>query len=388
MGQDRLRAVIVGAGWAGEGHALALRQVDVDVVAICARQPEVVRDVARRLEIPEASTDWRSTILRVKPDIVTIATPAALRAEVIELAAATGCHILCEKPLATSAEEADRLAGIAEDAGVKHAFGLTHAVDPTVRWVGDLVRDGAIGTMRAFDVAFHLGPDFLNPLTAWSWADSAALGGGLLNNVAIHWLSVLETMAGCRLARVVGTAARGRERAPVVPGMHDFRVILEHPAGEDEAQHLEWRACDADWSFAALLTLNREGSTEGDVVSGPMTATTQFPPVWPPNGWRLYGDRGMLTVDNPFAPITVFRRRSIQDERETLPVPPELLEAAPHTGDDLVNMWTILAGDFVSDIRGEAHGPYPTFHDGRRLQAAIDAIRSGRGWTKIPDERT
>ena len=47
-------------------------------------------------------------------------------------------------------------------------------------------------------------------------------------------------------------------------------------------------------------------------------------------------------------------------------------------------MWTILTQDFVADIRGEAHNPYPTFRDGWRLQVALDAIRSGSGWTQIP----
>jgi hypothetical protein len=42
----------------------------------------------------------------------------------------------------------------------------------------DLVREGAIGTLRVFDVAFHFGPDWSSPLTPWSWFDSLALGGG------------------------------------------------------------------------------------------------------------------------------------------------------------------------------------------------------------------
>ena len=127
-----LRAIVIGAGWAGEGHTLALRHCGVEVEAICARQMDVVRAVADRLGIPIASTDWRRTLADVKPDIVSMATPAALRGEVIEAATATGCHILCDKPLATSAAEAKRLFNLAHEAGVKHAYAATHCYDPSV----------------------------------------------------------------------------------------------------------------------------------------------------------------------------------------------------------------------------------------------------------------
>jgi predicted dehydrogenase len=98
MPKTDLRAVVVGAGWAGEGHTIALQHCGVDVVAICARQADVVRAVADRLGVQEASTDWRQTLETVRPQIVALATPASLRREVIETAAALGAHIFCDKP--------------------------------------------------------------------------------------------------------------------------------------------------------------------------------------------------------------------------------------------------------------------------------------------------
>ncbi|MDA1193125.1 MAG: Gfo/Idh/MocA family oxidoreductase, partial [Candidatus Poribacteria bacterium] len=80
----QLSAVVIGAGWAGEGHTRALRYAGVEIVAICARQPEIVGTVASNLGIPEASTDWRRTVETIRPDVIALATPAALRAEVIE----------------------------------------------------------------------------------------------------------------------------------------------------------------------------------------------------------------------------------------------------------------------------------------------------------------
>src|SRR5947208_2896970 len=120
-----LRAVVIGAGWAGEGHTVALRHCGVDVVAICARQPEVVHGVADRLGVEKASTDWRATLATVQPEIVSLATPASLRCEVIEAAVAQGCHLFCDKPLASSGTEAARVYQCVEKAGIRHAYGAT-----------------------------------------------------------------------------------------------------------------------------------------------------------------------------------------------------------------------------------------------------------------------
>ena len=169
-----LRAVVIGAGWAGEGHTAALRHHGVDVVALCARRPDAVRAAADQLGVREASTDWRRTLETVHPDLVALATPAALRAGPIEVAAAQGCHVYSEKPLATSAAEAQRLYQLAARAGIKHALAATHRYDPSVRWLAELVREGAIGRLLDAEFAQRL---FFAPLRPWSWADTVATGG-------------------------------------------------------------------------------------------------------------------------------------------------------------------------------------------------------------------
>ena len=59
-----LRAVIIGAGWAGEGQTKALRYAGVEVVAICAHQSAVVQQVADRLSVAQTSADWRQRLER------------------------------------------------------------------------------------------------------------------------------------------------------------------------------------------------------------------------------------------------------------------------------------------------------------------------------------
>jgi predicted dehydrogenase len=375
-----LRAVVIGAGFAGEGHTQALRSTGVDVVAMCARQPRVVQSVADRLQVPQASVDWRQTLQTIRPDIVALATPANLRAEVVDVATALSCHLYCDKPLATTAEEAGRLYRLVEHAGVKHAYAATMRCDPSVVWLGELVRSGAIGTLREIEYAFRF--SFMSPLSPWTWWLDLASGGGSLNQLLPHTLGMLATITGGMVVRVVGEARPWRVRAPVVPDIHDFRVLFtgERNPTPEEAERLEWRTSDVDGGFSALLTTTSEG---GEIPVSLLASALAVAP-WPSSGWRLYGDEGTLVADGLFPPFDVYRVRDGTAEREPLPVPHRLVDAVPQLGGDSENQWGSLARDFVADVRGERHRPYLTFYDGWRYQEAIDAIRSGRGWSALP----
>ena len=71
-----LRGIVIGTGWAGEGYVTALRQADVEVVALCGRSPEPAHAMGARLGIADVRMDWRSAIDDLSPDIVVVATPA------------------------------------------------------------------------------------------------------------------------------------------------------------------------------------------------------------------------------------------------------------------------------------------------------------------------
>jgi predicted dehydrogenase len=387
MADKQLRAVVIGAGWAGEGHTRALQTCGVNVVALCARQSSAVEPVAARLGVPLASTDWRHTLTTVRPDIVALTTPAALRGEVVELAAGLGCHILCEKPLATTAAEAKRLYRIAEQAGVKHAYAATHRYDPGVDWLVELIRSGAIGRLR--EIHFILYREFGGGWTPWTWWDTLATGGGALNAGLTHCLGILETVIGGPVTKATGEARVQRRRAPVVPELHDYRRRAELAPTELEAANLEWRDCDADDAFSALLQfapgISAQPGEETPEVQVCMLVNFRAGGNGPADGWYLYGDKGMLVAEG-VRTYTVFRHNPATGQREPLPIPQRLIDARPQesNGDDVQEHWTSLSLDFVGDIRGEPVPPYLTFREGWRYQEAIDAIRSGRGWYTIP----
>ena len=383
----KLKAVVVGAGWSAEGHTKAFQHYGVEVLAICARKPDIVQKVASGLGVQEASTDWRKSLLKHKPDIVAVTTPAILRTGVIELAVELGCHIISEKPLALTAPEAEHIYNLIKDTELKHGFAATHLYDPSVAYVKELLtQQHGIGALTAVDVGYSRRIPSDTPsktVKPWNWMSSLAHGGGALNNGLTHRLGMLERMTGMKIVSAVGEAKTTVREAPVVPEIRDFRVWRSQDITTEEASKLEWRVCDAEWDYSAFFKLRppESGDTQNDILVT-MRTNPGVPTHAPTGGWYFYGTHGTLLGKGGhiLSPIT----KHVGETSEVLPVPQNLVEVLPRIGDDIQNKWVALVRDFLADIEARPHEPYLTFQDGWRYQIAIDAIRASDGWTQIP----
>ena len=383
----KLRAVVIGAGWSGEGHTKAFQHYGVEVLAICARKPDIVQKVAAGLGVPEASTDWRKSLLEHKPDIVALTTPAILRTEVIELAVELGCHIISEKPLALTAAEAERIYNLIKDTGLKHAFAATHLYDPSVFYVRELLtQQKVIGELKAVDVGYPRripNATSSNMVKPWNWMNSLVHGGGALNNALTHRLGMLERMTGMKVVSTVGEARAVVWEAPVVPEIRDFRVWVRKELTLEEASKYEWRVCDAENDFSALFKLARSVSDSENSILVTMRTQPGVPTNTPTGGWYFYGSSGTLVAGGRhiLSPLTCY---DMSNTAEELSVPQQFSDALPRIGDDIQNKWVALVRDFLADIQNRPHEPYLTFQDGWRYQVAIDAIRTSQGWAKLP----
>lgn len=210
--------------------------------------------------------------------------------------------------------------------------------------------------------------------------DSQALGGGMLNNGATHVFAMLERIIGGRLLQATGEARTLRHTAPVIPNLHDYRQIFSDMPSAAEAAALEWRACDADHAFSALLQCSTSAGKAQDNVQifVQINALSPFPA--PTNGWYFYGDEGTLVGQGAFS-LTVAKQN--KDGLVDLPIPQRLIEALPQVGGNAQNKWNALVGEFVEDIQHHTGKAYPNFNDGWRYQAAIEAIRSGQHWCDL-----
>lgn len=386
-----LRAMVLGAGSAGEGHALALRQAGADVVAIASRTAEVVRRVADDLGIPVATTDWRAALADLRPDIVAVATPGDSHVEMIEVALARRCHLYVDKPVAPTAAAARPLCRAARAAGVKTAYAATSHYQPAALLARKLVAEGAIGELLEAEFVSHY---HWSPLAPFGWPHRLATGGGRLNNNFTHKAAIAEAVAGGVMLAVAGETRNDLKRAPIAPMPHDFRDWQKAAPSPGQAEKGEWGEVDADWSYTVLARIGAPGSDPADGVSVTFRhSCLRLGKV--PDYVAFYGSRGTIHVDKAYCQGAVHLWQDGQDGFREVPVPADILAWLPpverrsnwNAGWEVPQRaWNVLAREFVADIEGRAHQPYLTIEDGWRHQEAIDAVRAAAGWVVLPSE--
>ena len=160
MADDTLRAGVIGGGLGGS-HAYAYaRSPRYELAAICDIDPGVMPRFYERAEIPAGSiaeyTDYRLMLERENLDVVSVATPDHLHADATCDASEAGVRgILCEKPLATTLEDADRMIDTVEGNGTCMSVDHTRSWIPRYRETRRAVRDGAVGTLTR--IVAHMG---------------------------------------------------------------------------------------------------------------------------------------------------------------------------------------------------------------------------------------
>ena len=148
---------LLGYGFMGKAHANALRTIPYmfwpssgrpELVAVAGRTEEKVREAATRFGYASWSTDWRDVVADERVDVFDDVGPDALHVEPVLAAIEHGKHVVCEKPLASTAADALRLYEAAEAAGVKHATCFNYRFFPAVRLAWELVHGGELGELH------------------------------------------------------------------------------------------------------------------------------------------------------------------------------------------------------------------------------------------------
>ncbi|MER6958525.1 Gfo/Idh/MocA family oxidoreductase [Streptomyces sp. NPDC000618] len=212
-GKPPLRVGMVGYAFMGAAHSqgwrTAGRVFDLPrrpvLAVICGRDASAVRAAADRHGWAATETDWRAMIARDDVDLVDICTPGDSHAEIAVAALAAGKHVLCEKPLANTVEEAETMARAAETAyerGQLAMVGFNYRRVPATALARRMVAEGRLGTLRHVRVTYLqdwlVDPEF--PLT-WRLRRELA-GSGALGDLGAHIVDLAQHLAGERLAGV------------------------------------------------------------------------------------------------------------------------------------------------------------------------------------------
>src|ERR687890_1515191 len=156
---QRLRVAMIGHAFMGAAHPHAWRTAprffDLPLApqrsVLCGRTPETTAAAASRLGWAEWSTDWREVVARDDVDLVDICTPGDTHPAIAIAALEAGKHVLCEKPLANSVQEAEQMAEAAAKAaarGVRSTVGFSYRRVPALALARDIVAEGRLGRLH------------------------------------------------------------------------------------------------------------------------------------------------------------------------------------------------------------------------------------------------
>ncbi|WP_394357845.1 Gfo/Idh/MocA family protein [Microbacterium betulae] len=286
----RIRAGVVGIGWAGQQHMAAYDAAPgVDLVAIAGKEDDVRAELAAQYGVTGAYADGEELVARGDLDVISVAVPTFLHAPIAIAALRVGAHVLSEKPLARTGEEGQAMVDAAREAGRILEVTFNHRRRGDIEAVRAAVEDGTIGR------PYHARAMWLRRAgipALGSWFTSAEMaGGGPLVDLGVHVLDwTLHLMGEPRVTAV--SAVTHAELGPRGLG------------GSGGVKHGTGSAYEVEDLAAVLLRLEGGGSI---VLETSWASHRSTPDEF---GITLYGTEGgadLSVVDYaPSGELTVF----------------------------------------------------------------------------------
>jgi len=346
-----LRVGVVGTGFGRQVQIPAFAaHPRARVVAVASATPGKAAQVAAEFGIPHAFDEWRD-LVGAELDLVSITPQPVYHRAMALAAAAAGRHILCEKPMALDAREAEEMLAAAERARVVHVIDHQLRFNPNRRKIKVLLEEGFIGRPRHVLITI-VGSGRSDPSRPWTWWSDAEQGGGLLGAQGSHQIDLLRYWLG-DIEAVSGTTES---------------FIKERPANGTH------RRVTSD-DFNAFALSFRSG-TVATVLLSVVAAHGEGPRI------EVWGEEGSLRLDGH---ERLWGARRGEEWREL--TEPETVTAPP--GMDYSALWGLpfvrLADHLVTAILdGAPLAPAATFADGVAVQRVMDAVRATRqAWREI-----
>jgi predicted dehydrogenase len=166
------------------------------LVAVAGRTEEAVKEAMNRYGYEKYYTDWREMLRDPDVQLFDNGGPNDMHAEPCIAAAEAGKHILCEKPMARSAEEAKRMLDAVNKAGVKHMVSFSYRFVPAIRHAYEIVKSGALGEIYHFR-AMYLQEWITDPNFPLIWRlDKKVAGSGALGDLGAHIIDLGRFLVG------------------------------------------------------------------------------------------------------------------------------------------------------------------------------------------------
>lgn len=244
---DSLGVAVIAAGMAGKAHAAAYRVAPtlydpvlppLRFVSIGDVNAGLGSLAARRFGYERTDTSWRAIAEADDIDVVSVVVANTLHLEIVEGLLAAGKHVLCEKPLADTLDNARAMAGLARSATTSARIGFTYRRSPGIAYLRQLVQTGVLGEVLHFSGRYWT--DYgCSPQAPMSWRYAGLPGTGALADIGSHLAYVGEFLAGDiasvsggRLATVI--PKRPKPLGAVVGHEHTAVSDEYEPVGNDD----------------------------------------------------------------------------------------------------------------------------------------------------------
>jgi predicted dehydrogenase len=233
----KTKVALLGAGFIADIHMESYHRFvpDAEVVACYARKKEKAAAFAAKHSIPAWYDDVDTIIRESGCEVVDICLPNYLHAEATLKAAAAGRHVIIEKPLAVTLEEADAMIDACRRAGVKLMYAEELCFAPKYERVRQMVNEGAIGEIYMLKQAEkHSGPH-----TDWFY-DINCAGGGVLMDMGCHAIGWFRWMLKNAKARSVYASMSTVLHNNRTKGEDNTVVIIEFENGVTAVAENSW----------------------------------------------------------------------------------------------------------------------------------------------------
>ena len=333
------RAVLVGCGGMSNAWFNAAKaDGNVKIVGVVDINPAAAEAQAKKYELHDAviGSDISAVLAKTLPDVLFDVVVPPARHAVVSAGLAAGCHVLSEKPMADTLEEAQDLMARAAAAKRIHAIIQNRRYDPQIRRIRRFLASGEIGDVTSIHADFFIGAHF------GGFRDE--MKHVLLLDMAIHTFDAARYLAGQDM-----TAVYAKEWEPKSSWYHQGS------------------------SASAIFELGNGGvfTYQGSWCAEGMNTTWE-------SGWRIIGTKGTLLWDG-----AKDIRAQRPTKREGFISPLTDLEIPPHDPSDRIGGHVGVMADFLAAVRG---GPTPEtvgYENIKSLAMVFGAIRSAESKQRV-----
>lgn len=353
-----LRYAVIGMGNVAQVHIREIgSQAGVRVVGFAdTTDPATWKMPEAHATVPRFQAAEKM-LAETRPDLVSVCTPNKFHCEYTLLALQHGAHVACEKPMAMTVAQAERMEAARAAAGKVGNINFSYRGVAAFRYARELIATGKLGRVTRVNVVY-LQSFLAPPAMPYSWRNNRDLAGfGALGDLGVHMIDGVHFLTGLEYRRAVGVA----------------QTLLAEK--KDLAGVTRAVTTDTNASFLAELT--------GNVVA--TFETTQIAPGFG-NFFRIEvsGERGTLSVNSDQPESIALRASKRQTPEGTWKTDLPVLPLPKHFATRKAP--TTPAG-IVPAIRGMKVPCFPTFADGLRAQrvlaAILDSMKTG-AWQSLP----